>query len=463
MDRRSFLASTATATGLAVLSASPVQAFARGRTTSHFTKLTTVQPVHANTLLKSYGVCSHPNFNTATYQHTSAWMDRLAGMNATYFRGMYAHNLPGVQLATTRARELGIGWLATVMPEDWNQSNDVLLARLRHLRDNASDVVIGIEGVNEPNHERSGGPPPADWPERAVAVQKLIYDFVKATPQLAHVNVVGPSLHASVSTAHQDHIRLGNLGVQDYMDYAGLHRYFGGRYPDYAVDERLGWIQESFGDVPTWVTETGYTNCVDNTSAHKPVPNDVSAAYAPLCMLEFAVRGCRSTRYELLDDPDAGAKDVIESNFGLWMTPSLDPATWTEKPEVDVMRTFLATLQDPGASYTPRPVQLELTAPAGCQQHGCGQARWHEQAPALAEHGHLQSQHSTGGHRACRQCRGQAPRTQQDYLGAGRPSGHGQDVKPPKPGVVVCRFQRQATTPVPRLHPAEAGTTALER
>ncbi len=365
MDRRSFLASTATATGLAVFSASPVHAFARGGGSAKVSKLPLVQPVHTNALLKSYGVCAHPNFNTATYQHTSAWMERLAGMNASYFRGMYAHNLPSVALALSKARELGIGWLATVMPEDWNLSNDVLLARLRHLRDNAADVVIAIEGVNEPNHERSGGAPPSDWPERTVAVQKIIHDFVKATPQLAHVSVIGPSLHATVPTAHQDHIRLGEVGVQNYMDYAGLHRYFGGRYPDYQVDERLSWIRESFGDVPTWVTETGYTNCVDNTTAHKPVPASVSAAYGPLCMLEFAVRGCRSTRYELLDDPDAGAKDVIESNFGLWNTPSLDPTTWTEKPEADVMRTFLATLQDPGASYTPAPLQLELTAPAG--------------------------------------------------------------------------------------------------
>jgi len=88
-------------------------------------------------------------------------------------------------------------------------------------------VVIGIEGVNEPNHERSGGSPPADWPERTVAIQKIIWDF------------------------------------------------------------------------------------------------------------------------------------------GLWRTPSLDPATWTEKPEASVLRTFLGSLQDPGDDFAPKPVRLDVQAPEG--------------------------------------------------------------------------------------------------
>ncbi|MBA2444949.1 MAG: hypothetical protein H0V49_06425 [Nocardioidaceae bacterium] len=361
MDRRAFLTTTASATGLAVLTAVPTSGLAtkpRPRV-----GLPTVEPVEANRLVRGFGVCAHPNFNTATYQHTTAWVERLAGTNASYFRGMYTPNLPSVRFATTEARRLGVGWLATVAPENWSVTGAQLIARLEHLRDNAADVVIAIEGINEPNHERSGGPPPADWPQRTVAIQKVIWDFVQATPALAHVQVIGPSLHASVSTVHEDHLRLGHLGCQNYFDYAGLHRYFGGRYPDHLVDERLGWIKEAYGDRPTWVTETGYTNCVANTKQHKPVPENVSAAYGPLCLLEFAIRGCRSTRYELLDDPDENAKDVVESNFGLWRTPSLDPGTWTEKPEATVMRDFLSFLEDPGPHYTPAPVQLRVTAP----------------------------------------------------------------------------------------------------
>ncbi|MBA3265302.1 MAG: hypothetical protein H0T14_02850 [Nocardioidaceae bacterium] len=361
MDRRTFLTSTGSATGLAVLTSLPAAGYQYKRPRTRF-PLPEVQPVHANQLAQGYGVCSHPNFNKATYQHTAAWMERLAGMNASYFRGRYAQQLPSVRLATSEARKHGLGWLATVTPENLQQTESELLARLSHLRDNAADVVIAVEGVNESN-QSSTGTRPVDWAERTVEVQKTIWDFVKATPALNHVRVVGPSLHATVDTAHEDHLQLGSLGLQRYFDYAGLHRYFGGRYPNYLIDERLGWIREAYGDVPTWVTETGYTNSVANLTEHKPVPENISAAYGPICLLEFAVRGCRSTRYELLDDPDAGAKDEVESNLGLWRTPSLDPSTWTEKPEADRMRMFLASLQDPGAAYTPDPIRLKIEAP----------------------------------------------------------------------------------------------------
>ena len=362
MDRRTFLTSTGSATGLAVLTSLPAAGYERKGFRTGLA-LPEVQPMPSKRLATGYGVCAHPNFNKATYRHTAAWMERLASMNASYFRGMYAPNLPSVRLATSEARKHGLGWLATVTPEDLQQSKSELLTRLRHLRDNAADVVIAIEGVNESNSMSDGSRPSVDWAKRTVAVQKSIWDFVKATPALNHVKVVGPSLHATVDTARRDHLQLGSLGLQRYFDCAGLHRYFGGRYPNYHIDKRLRWIREAYGHVPTWVTETGYTNSVDNLTEHKPVPERVSAAYGPLSLLEFAVRGCRSTRYELLDDPDDGAKNEVESNLGLWRTRGRKPSTWTEKPEVRVMRKFLASVKDPGPSYTPRPIRLKVTGP----------------------------------------------------------------------------------------------------
>lgn len=320
-----------------------------------------VEAVHSDAVATSYGVCGHVNFNTTVYGSTREWLGLVDSLGANYFRSMYAHTLSSNTVAIGEARRLGLGWLATVCPEDWVQTDAQLIARLQHIRDNAADVVVAIEGVNEPNHERSGGPPPADWPQRTLRVQKIIWDYVQAN--MPHIKVVGPSLHASVSTVHEDHIALGNLGIGYLMGYAGLHRYFGGRYPDYLIDERIGWIRDEWGpNLPVWVTETGYTNCVNNTTQHKPVPEGVSAAYGPLTVLEFFTRNCRSTRYELLDDPDPEKNDV-ESNFGLWRTPNLSPLTWTEKPEAGVMRGFLAGLADPGPAFTPTAVQLRVSGP----------------------------------------------------------------------------------------------------
>jgi hypothetical protein len=41
------------------------------------------------------------------------------------------------------------------------------------------------------------------------------------------------------------------------MDYAAMHRYPDGRYPDYRLDEQLAWVQRHWADRPTWIWETG--------------------------------------------------------------------------------------------------------------------------------------------------------------------------------------------------------------
>lgn len=320
--------------------------------------------VHCDRIAKSYGVCSHPNFNTTVYQHTEAWFDCLSQVGARSFRGLCAPTLASVKLTAQLARARNMKWLATVTPADWSQTSGELVTRLVQIRDNYADVIFAIEGVNEPNASRTSTPPPKDWAERTVATQKTIYEFVQANPSMSHITVVGPSLHATIDSAHADHQRLGALGLAKYMDVAGLHRYFGGRYPDYVVDERIGWIHEAYGDdMGVWVTETGYTNSVANLTQHRPVPEEVSAQYGPLTLLEFFSRGCNMMRYELLDDPDTGPKDVVESNFGLFRTPTMDPKTWTPKPEVAIMRDFLDHLSDPGPEFTPKKLQVEVEAP----------------------------------------------------------------------------------------------------
>ena len=37
----------------------------------------TIKPVHSDLIYQSYGVCTHPNFNTTPYGDTRAWGDRI--------------------------------------------------------------------------------------------------------------------------------------------------------------------------------------------------------------------------------------------------------------------------------------------------------------------------------------------------------------------------------------------------
>ncbi len=325
--------------------------------------LPTVKPIWSQRAYEAFGVCCHPNFGQTGYQYTADWVTALALTGASYFRGMYAHQLPATTATTGLARDHGLAWGMTVCP-DLSFSDAQLVSRIRHIARNAADVCHYVEGVNEPNHVRGGGSPPADWVKRTVAKQKVIWQTVRSEPSLAHVKVVGPALHAVEGTESQ-YRALRDAGVVRYMEYAGLHRYHGGRYPDHLLDQRLAWVKKYWGGKPVWITETGYTNALARDAGHNPVPEDVSAAYAPSALLEAVDRSCQVTWYELLDDPDGLVmKDEIESNFGMYAAETGAGPPWRPKPVVAVMKAFLARLEDPGPTYNPPRIGLRISSDA---------------------------------------------------------------------------------------------------
>jgi hypothetical protein len=194
-----------------------------------------------------------------------------------------------------------------------------------------------------------------------VEKQRIIWEAVKSDPRIAHIPVVGPSLQAVEGTEIQ-YEALADEGLVQYMDFASLHRYSGGLYPDHLLDDRLTWVGQYWDGKPTWITETGYTNALGSTGNHLSVPEDVSAVYAPSALLEAADRECNVIWYELLDDPDPGLDDV-ESNFGMYGVGTGVAPPWRPKPVVDAMSSFLEGLKDPGPAYEPPAVMLKMTSP----------------------------------------------------------------------------------------------------
>jgi hypothetical protein len=256
----------------------------------------------------------------------------------------------------------GIKWGMTVCP-DLTFSDVELIARIRHIAANAADRCIFIEGINEPNYVRATGQVPYDWARRAVAKQRIIWNTVKGDGRLAHVKVLGPKLQATVGT--EAHYRaLGAAGIANYMDIAALACYPGGMYPYDFLDQRIGWIRKYWGGKSAWITETGYTNALASTNAHAVVPEDVSAAYAPSILLEAVKRGARVSMFELLDDPDPGAKDDTEDNFGMFAIISGQAPPWRPKPIVSSLSSFLGALKDPGPAYDPQRIALSVTSAA---------------------------------------------------------------------------------------------------
>jgi hypothetical protein len=325
------------------------------------TALPKVQPISSRRAYRAFGVCSHPNFGATVYKNTTDWMYMLAKTGASYFRGLYADNITATQVTIASARKHGIQWGMTVVPDDWSLSDAALIKRINHIAEHAADICLYVEGVNEPNHERDGSKAPADWVARTIQKQKIIWNAVKSDPRLKNVRVVGPSLHA-VAATEADYAALGRAGLANYMDFAGLHRYPNGKYPDQLLDEKIGWVNKYWGGKRVWITETGYTNSIAD-GGFNPVPEDISARYAPSALLEAVDRDCKVAWYELLDDPDAGAKNVRESNFGMFATDSI-AGPFRAKPVVPAMRQILDSLRDDGVGYTPAAIPLRITSAA---------------------------------------------------------------------------------------------------
>jgi len=325
-----------------------------------------VTPVWTEELRRSYGVGVLPAVTAPAYAHVDDWMQRLAALGATYVRGRYQPRSARTAQMVERCRALGLTWLMSVIPENWSMSEQELQAVLEHIRDNAADVCLGIENINEPNHNRDGSPLRPDWPQLTVGYQRVIKTFLDSTPSMSTAVSVGPSLQMGADDPTPDFFALRDAGLPQYLDFAGLHSYPSGWGPAAYVDLRLGWVRDAWGAVPTWVTETGYNTArkapFKGDKGPKPVPQDVAATYGPRSVLEYARRGCRAARFQLLDQPNP-ADDKPIFNYGLIENTGDLPSTWTPKREYTTMQTFLESLRDSTASYTPPPFRVGVQGP----------------------------------------------------------------------------------------------------
>jgi hypothetical protein len=321
-----------------------------------------VKPISSDAAYSSLGVCALPQLSNTAYGYVSQWMDALSQTGASYFRGMYIHGSSPARAATEAARARKIQWGMTVCP-NLSFSDSQMVERVRHISANAADRCLFIEGINEPNYVRGGGSLPTDWARRTVAKQAVIWRAVKGDARLSHVKVLGPKLQTVAGTESQ-YRELGAAGIAQYMDYAALACYPGGRYPYSLLDQRLNWIRAYWSGKPAWITETGYTNALASGSGHAVVPEDVSAAYAPSLLLEALDKRCKVSLFELLDGIDAGAKDDTEANFGLFALQSGEAPPWRAKPIVSSLRSFLAGLKDPGPAHSPASIPLSVTSAA---------------------------------------------------------------------------------------------------
>lgn len=320
---------------------------------SKLAPLPQVRPMSAQRVQQNWGVCDHPNF-AGGYRNRAAVIDRLAGMRVDSIRGMYNANAK-CAATTTRLRTNDMRWVMTVYPTEERLTTAALVARIQHIGDYAADVCRAIEGPNEWNNSRTGQV--TLTPAQVVAIQRTIYQTVRADPRLNHVKVLGPAAHAIVlqNRDGQDYQDLVAAGITPYQDAQAVHAYCSASSITTNLARRLGYVYAAFGaDYPVQLTETGWTTAGTTGS---PQNSEADAAtYSAQSILIMAGLGIPTMRYEVLDDSPMGGTD----GFGLWACSSDATSGWRAKPEVAAVGNLLRALRDPGPTYTPAPVVMKI-------------------------------------------------------------------------------------------------------
>lgn len=331
--------------------------------------LTVVDARPADTLANAWGVCTHYHFQKATYGAEVALTDLLLDLGVRHIRELLA---PGMAAQRYGYQRLAAGGtqVESVMGVrgDGNtltKARDVVNRRLDEITGFYGGIAGGLfaalEGCNEPNND---GVAADIWVPQTRRLSRAIWEESRKRPQTARIPVVGPALArpigAGASTIEADYASLGNMSP--YTDFGNIHVYPNGNSPSDLLDQFIAGARQSYPDGERLhTTEGGYFNALNYTGGANPIPEDVSAKYAPRHVLEQVIRGNRRFfGYEFLDDPDPSNSDR-PSNFGYVRTPSIDPSTWSVKPQFSAMKNFLRLFSDRGASFTPTGLPLSVS------------------------------------------------------------------------------------------------------
>jgi len=314
-------------------------------------------------IAQSFGINTHYSFSPTVYGNDFAVTGLITDLGVRFIRDKIVQDNNAQELRFPQLAAAGvkvhstIGQLGGSDPTPTSTCNYVN----SHYGSDADSIFRSFGGCNEPN--ASGRP--GNWDTQTKALQQELYEKVQATSNLNSIPVTGPSLHDQVNSLQQDNINLGNTGIKNYMDFGDFHHYQGGGLPTNLLNGRINWLQTQIGNTKKWTsTEGGYNNGVGITGHGNPVPNDVSAKYMPRLVMEHHLAGTVCFwRYELLDDPDPGGNTDWEAHFGIVATPSQDADTWNVKEEYTTMKRFLNLVGDPGPTYTPAPLHIDVSVP----------------------------------------------------------------------------------------------------
>ena len=305
------------------------------------TPLPLMTPASASAFTDSVGVNVHMSYFSTPYNDWQQVRDKLVELGVHHVRDAACVGCTAQRqrLLSLAASGVGVDFMMGA-PGGTTGSLPDLVSMLSGPMRSAVDAV---EGPNE--YDISGD---ASWTTNLRSYQQQLYDLMKATPNLASVPVIGPSLVKSTSFA-----ALGDLSSS--IDWGNMHPYAGGQLPA----STLTFNTSSEGAVAATkravATEAGYHNALAATSGQPPVSEEAGGDYIPRLVLDMFRAGVpRTYIYELLDEKPDSAKTNPEAEFGLLRND------FSEKPAFKTLAALMR-LTAPAGTFTPTDLHVEVS------------------------------------------------------------------------------------------------------
>ena len=308
--------------------------------------------VAASIFTNSIGVNTH--FEYPSYINAeSSIIPLLTASGIKHIRDRFDSNPPNAPYFNTLQQLENAGIHGTLLTQI-NMPVSTILA-------NVNGVPGFAEAIEAPNEYNLSGDP--NWAANLAAYQQTLYTGVKATPQLANLTVIGPSLTFAYAYAN-----VGDLS--SYLDAGNTHYYFGGYNPGTGPYGGPGFgtaygtilysmraAAQTSGSKPIIATETGYCNAPNTVGA---IPATIGSKYIPRTFLEEWRNGViRTIEYEFIDEGGTGC----EGSYGL-VDASMHP-----KPGYYALQSFLTTLSDTGTGGPAASLPMSITAGATTVHH----------------------------------------------------------------------------------------------
>ena len=219
-----------------------------------------------------------------------------------------------------------------------------------------------VEALEAPN-ECDGGTNCGGGGVTGVANVVAFLPVLTAASGLTQLPVVGPSFQTQLG-----YTSAGDIASS--LNFNNLHIYFGEHNPGsqgWGEGDPEGNFYGSFGwwidqgdldapGVPDMVTETGYMAYPTATQTGT-IPESVEASYTPRTLLLSYSRGIKRTfLYELVDEWNTTGYGLLANDF-------------SAKPAFTAVKNLIATLQDPGASFTPGRLTYSISGNTNTLQH----------------------------------------------------------------------------------------------